>query len=271
MTSAFIPFCSIGNNMAKIGRIQNGFTSPICNGFKPTILEGQLCYQIKIGRNLTFGNGPRNGLMILLDYNADRELTDETEADHIVSAPEIMVGQGNNDAYTTAKIHIDTLQPYTAFKEGRFAMWSIKEMSGTQSFLDLDLADRQCSTDESLQDCQSLGVQQGPGVCGCVPYGLSSVLVGNKVNRKCIFSCWNIFSLQTFCGPEGMECYAKLISKQNHCIQPCFGMYADFKHETSQEDEALLDSAFAKMVEEYEEFRRGYEPEMKYVGGLASK
>ena len=48
-------------------------------------------------------------------------------------------------------------------------------------------------------------------------------------------------------------------------------MYADFKHETSQEDEALLDSAFAKMVEEYEEFRRGYEPEMKYVGGLASK
>ena len=59
-----------------------------------------------------------------------------------------------------------------------------------------------------------------------------------------------------------MECYGKITSKKIHCIQPCFGMYADFKHETSQEDEALLDSAFATKIEEYEEFRRGYEQEM---------
>lgn len=59
------------------------FEEPICNSFKATILNDQLCYEVdpnkflnKTGPN--FEEDLRIGLMLFLDYNLDRQKSYET-------------------------------------------------------------------------------------------------------------------------------------------------------------------------------------------------
>ena len=74
--SAFIPFCSFGEDMAVMGVKHEAFNSPVCNSFEAVIHKDQLCYQIdlekykdtkKIKRQL------QHGLVLLLDYNEERD------------------------------------------------------------------------------------------------------------------------------------------------------------------------------------------------------
>ena len=46
--SAFIPFCQFGEDTNLLGIKNTKFKFPICNSFKPKILENQLCYQIDL-------------------------------------------------------------------------------------------------------------------------------------------------------------------------------------------------------------------------------
>ena len=73
-TSALIPFCAYKTNLtfSKSSLTLPGLTFPLCSSFLPTILEGQLCYKLTV--NDTSGQGRRNELMLLLDYNDDLSL-----------------------------------------------------------------------------------------------------------------------------------------------------------------------------------------------------
>ena len=73
--SSFIPFCAYKTNMT-ISEPElwlPNISFPICTSFKPTILEGQLCYKIQV--NATADQGRENELVMLLDYNEERSLT----------------------------------------------------------------------------------------------------------------------------------------------------------------------------------------------------
>ena len=72
--SAFVPFCAFKTNLnfSKNSLTLPGLTFPLCSAFLPTILEGQLCYKLAV--NDTSGQGKRNELMMLLDYNDDLSL-----------------------------------------------------------------------------------------------------------------------------------------------------------------------------------------------------
>merc|ERR1712015_385918 len=73
-SSAFIPFCAFKTdlNISKNPVALPGITFPLCSAFLPTILEGQLCYELKL--NATSDQGKRNQLMLVLDYNEDRSV-----------------------------------------------------------------------------------------------------------------------------------------------------------------------------------------------------
>ena len=47
-TSAFIPFCEFGGNMSSMGVKINQFQIPVCNSFKPKILNSQNCYDVDL-------------------------------------------------------------------------------------------------------------------------------------------------------------------------------------------------------------------------------
>ena len=74
LSSAFIPFCAYKTklNFSENSIDLNGTNFPICSSFMPTVLEGQLCYKLEL--NKLSGQGKRNELMLLLDYNEDRFL-----------------------------------------------------------------------------------------------------------------------------------------------------------------------------------------------------
>ena len=74
--SAFIPFCSFGEDMEIMGVKHKLFHSPVCNSFEAVIHQDQICYQVdlekyrdekRIKRQLQYG------LVLLLDHNEERD------------------------------------------------------------------------------------------------------------------------------------------------------------------------------------------------------
>ena len=75
--SAFIPFCSFGNDMEAMGIKIEGFDIPVCNSFKKKVFIDALCYEIELEK---FKNGSnikeqlQAGLVLVLDFNEDHQL-----------------------------------------------------------------------------------------------------------------------------------------------------------------------------------------------------
>ena len=107
-SSAFIPFCAYKTNLniSENPLTLPGITFPLCSAFLPTILEGQLCYELKL--NTTSGQGRRNQLVLVLDYNKDRSLQMPSEDGH---ATDVHISKGTMTVDDTvqsgqAKVHI---------------------------------------------------------------------------------------------------------------------------------------------------------------------
>ena len=85
----------------------------VCDNFKPTILEGQLCYALditNIGEYPT-RSGKSNGLFLLLDPKPYQ--LNQTEKKTLGSE----TGSGKK-----SKVFIHTLAQYTTFGSGSYAM-----------------------------------------------------------------------------------------------------------------------------------------------------
>ena len=168
-SSAFIPFCayktnlSIGSNSFAL----QGINFPLCSAFLPTILEGQLCYKLKL--NKTSGQGKRNELMLLLDYNEDRSL--QTSSNNKVTAKPSNEMLNFDTAVesiqgVSAKVHIDTLSPYTGFGGGIYTLTVVKKMTAKDDFLGMPFTDRQCEV-EAYEECRTRKLLEE---CKCVPW-----------------------------------------------------------------------------------------------------
>ena len=60
--SALIPLCKFGGKMR--GVKTNNFSVPVCSGFQPKLLDGEICYSLKIEKSddTPFSPGKKNGL-----------------------------------------------------------------------------------------------------------------------------------------------------------------------------------------------------------------
>ena len=77
--SSFIPFCELGGNMSSLGIKIKEFNVPVCNSFVPQIFHGQICYQIDLEiyrDNLNIEAQLKKGLVFIMDYNEDRQVSD---------------------------------------------------------------------------------------------------------------------------------------------------------------------------------------------------
>ena len=168
-SSALIPFCAYKTdlNFSKNSLELPGISFPLCSSFLPTILEGQLCYKVAV--NETSGQGKKNELMLLLDYNDD--LSIQTFPNKAVGARGSMKNLNFGKSVEImqvvgAKVHINTLAPYTGFGGGIYKMTGVKKMSATKDFLKLPLKNRKCEA-ESYDDCRTRGLLEE---CACVPW-----------------------------------------------------------------------------------------------------
>ena len=196
-SSAFIPFCAYKTdlNFSENSLELPGITFPLCSAFLPTILEGQLCYELKL--NQPSGQGKRNQLMFVLDYNEDHSLQISSEKEKDADLHFSKGTMDFDDAIdsvqgVSSKVHIVTLSPYTHFGEGVFMMTVVKRMRATDAFLEMPLAQRNCEV-ELYEDCRTRRLL---GKCNCVPWELPGYQVKPKI--RLIFGKY-------FCSHAGHE------------------------------------------------------------------
>ena len=176
-SSAFIPFCAYKTelNISKNSIVLKNTNFPLCSSFLPTVLEGQLCYKLTL--NKTSGQGKRNELMLLLDYNEDRSMQTSSTKDEVAKTSNMTLNfdtavesiQGS-----LAKVQINTLSPYVGFGGGIYMMTVVKRMTAKKDFLKMPLKERNCEV-ELYEDCRTRKLLQE---CNCVPWEVSGFQVG---------------------------------------------------------------------------------------------
>ena len=167
-SSALIPFCYYRTKeIHNSSFTPNDITFPFCSAFLPTILDGQLCYKLTL--NKTSGQGKKNELMLLLDYNDDhsvhgRNSDKEKQVDSLSESInfDLPVRSLQSGA---AKIQIGTLSPFVGFGGGMYKMTAVKRMTAKSDFLEMS----QCTTEEYedcrtrmlVKECNDIGKQVG--------------------------------------------------------------------------------------------------------------
>ena len=84
--SSFIPFCEFGGNMSVMGVNNDQFSVPVCNSFKPVVLNDRLCYRVNLNdfKSLrTSEEDIKKGLIFFIDHNEDRQTVNKLETNYI--------------------------------------------------------------------------------------------------------------------------------------------------------------------------------------------
>ena len=104
--SAFIPFCSFGEDMTVMGVRHKLFHSPVCNSFEAVIHQDQLCYQVDLEKykdEKRIKRQLQHGLVLLLDYNEERDKSrnfTKKPKEHNIFSPDTDIG---------SQIYLDTI------------------------------------------------------------------------------------------------------------------------------------------------------------------
>ena len=173
--AALIPFCAYQTNMTLLGQKIEGTNLVSCSLFKPTLLEGQLCYELNLGslKKEATGSGKKSSLVIVLDSG---ELSGKETQKEETAFENTMNLEPSGEDVNSARIYLNTLSSFTAYSSGSYAMTALKKMTGTESFFKLPDKIKKCRIG-GFEDCQAKGyIQQVQKLCGCVPWALSRVV-----------------------------------------------------------------------------------------------
>ena len=200
--SSLIPFCSFGTEM--LGVEVPNMTFLACNIFKPTIYQGQLCYQAdveKYRKHQTF-QGKRSGLMMVIDVNSERSVSVENyerENRAQISKQNVYFGNDHEVDVNAAVIHIGTLTQLTVRGAGDYSLSSIKLLTGTENFLAWPEGKRKCAL-ETYEKCQEKHFLDAFSRCDCSPFQLlPRAGLNNQVGKKRskppkvagLWDCWD--------------------------------------------------------------------------------
>ena len=168
--------------MKILGKRINGLDFPVCNAFKPTILDGELCYALNIkdlkqkeGKVSKAGRG--EGLLLAIDNGISVEplhdkSTVEVKKDFIRTQ---LKTEGKR-----ARLHILTSHRHEDSRPGIYTLKNLKLMTGTDNFLAMSDDVKKCQI-KPKEECRSQRfVKEIQRRCGCVPWSLST-LVSDKV------------------------------------------------------------------------------------------
>ena len=183
--SAFIPFCSFGDNL--IGSKVVGFDMPICNIFKPKLYFDQLCYETDLqelrdsSSNEDFINQLELGLTLVLDFNEERQINPPVSKNGSLVKEKFSYNLININSLSLflgtigiliffIQFFFFSLDPVKLIGEFQFNLQSLKEISVTDSFLGLDVKSRKCQNIETINDCKTkLYIENMMQTCGCLP------------------------------------------------------------------------------------------------------
>ena len=183
--SALVPFCAYDGDMNITGEYIPGLDIPICNKFKPFLLDGQLCYAIDMKAILdekVTRPGRGFGLTLAIDQ---METTTEQGSDNFEATL-----QGGR-LYTkidiqefSSSIHLNNLVRYTDSRSGLYKMSVLKKMTGSKGFLSLADTTKGCQITEQLECERKKYLEKVQIQCGCLPWTLAPILASKVRNDK---------------------------------------------------------------------------------------
>ena len=206
--------------MTQLGRSSHVLNSEVCDKFKPTVLEGQLCYTLDLSLIPTtkVQEGLDNGLLLILDpghSKKSQENRSKYEDGNMIQSLKLKPISGDS---SSARIYLNSLASYSDYRSGRYAMSALKRMTGTPGFLGLPVEETNCQI-ESFEVCQTRGyLESVQAKCGCVPWALSSALILEDMKGM---------GTPTFCSPRDYNCYTAVSKNITGCRVSCTGLYAD--------------------------------------------
>ena len=160
-----------------IGPKVPNMTFPVCDIFEPTVYEGRQCYQVNIEQiqaQAQVSKGKKNGLMLLIDVNVEKSYNIDTSNEAKgADLYEVYLGEDQITNKNLAHIHIGTLVPHSVEGPGDYVLASLKQMTGSESFLDWPNEKRKCAL-EKYESCQIKGFLAKISQCGCSPFQLMS-------------------------------------------------------------------------------------------------
>ena len=178
--------------MTLLGQTREDLPFTVCDQFRPTLLEGQLCYSINLSmiENRKAKSGLKYGLVLILDPSEkETENTEESKED-ITSLNFETV----SNEKSSARIYLNTLASFTDYKSGSYGVFSLKKMTGMDNFLELPAEVNQCKI-ETFEECQAPKyIEEVQRKCGCLPWALSSTL-----SQKVMSMYNDFFLLLTLC------------------------------------------------------------------------
>ena len=275
--SAFVPFCAFKANLSIAGSVtmHPNLSFPVCSSFVPDILEGQLCYTLKI--NETGGKGKQNGLMLLLDLNENRDFYTSLHYHPLLDDKYRMNLDTENSMHDiSAKIQINAMLPDTKYGPGSYMMTSVKEMIATDEFIGLNSKTRNCEI-ESYAECRTRNLLAH---CGCVPWELNKMRViylhAHNVYQFQTALC-SIFQGGAVCNSTGRSCIDDGIKESYGCKTSCEGIHVDVqwidedvgKSRDGGREESK--DAFNRLVEEYREYKRNYSRAFRFLASANKK
>lgn len=234
LPGALIPFCSYQSDSSKLGRKGNGLDFFACDQFKPSVLNGELCYSLKLDREIhgKSGNGKRNGLLLVLDPNTEIK-DDQTEEEN---------------ERLLARISLDTLSHFSETRNGSYAITALKKVTASESFMKLPEEERGCQ-EETKDECEAknllIEVQQQ---CKCIPWYLTHDETAIDLTRP-------------FCTTkEHHDCLKKINNESFGCMLSCTGLYADVAHKS----EDNVNSELRVMLQKYREHKNSFARNIKF-------
>ena len=155
--------------MTMLGQTKANFPFTFCSEFRPTVLEGELCYKINIVPS-TITNakpGEKNCLMMIIDPGQTSKKHQAIEEQDLN-----IVNLEPASTSSSVRVYMDILGTFSDYRPGSFAMYALKKMTGTEGFLTLPKEKKKCQV-ETFELCQTTNyVKEVHAQCGCVPWSL---------------------------------------------------------------------------------------------------
>ena len=170
--------------MEIVGEYIEGLDFPVCNSFKPKILDGELCYVLNFGSQVSESKAGRGeGLLLAIDNG----VSIEPELDqNIMTKKKGLIRTKLKSLGKSARLRILTSHGYDDSRLGGYTIKSLKVMAATDNFLAMPDDIKGCQI-EAKEDCKSRRyVEEVQKTCGCSPWSLTSV-ASKRVGHKTYF------------------------------------------------------------------------------------
>ena len=177
---ALIPFCAYGGNMRILGEYIDGLDFPVCNAFKPTILDGELCYALDLKRlelersGVASKAGRGKGLLLAIDKGISIEPHHHEE--EMIEVNRDFIRTELKSTGKRARLNILTSHRHEDSRPGIYTLQVLKKMTGTDNFLAMPDDLKKCQI-EQKEECRSRRyVEEVKSRCGCLPWSLTTLV-----------------------------------------------------------------------------------------------